>query len=73
MQYQTKTAVRRDTSAALMKEPFIRDADVQVIHGFDSMEHAKAYLESDMYKNDVFVGLKPTWAADPDVRFYEVA
>ena len=42
-------------------------------HGFDSMEHAKAYLESDLFQNDVFVGLKPTWAADPDVRFYEGA
>ena len=58
---------------ALTKELLIRDEDVQVIHGFDSMEHAKAYLETDMFKNDVFVGLKPTWAADPDVRFYEVA
>ncbi len=58
---------------ALTKELLIRENDVQVIHGFDSMEHAKAYLNSDMFKNDVFVGLKPTWAADPDVRFYEVA
>ena len=58
---------------ALTKELLIRDEDVQVIHGFDSMEHAKAYLETDLFKNDVFVGLKPTWAADPDVRFYEVA
>ena len=58
---------------ALTKELLIRDEDVQVIHGFDSMEHAKAYLESDLFQNDVFVGLKPTWAADPDVRFYEGA
>ena len=61
-----------DTIAgALTKELLVRDEDVQVIHGFDSMEHAKAYLETDMFKNDVFVGLKPTWAAEPDVRFYE--
>lgn len=58
---------------ALTKELLIRDEDVQVIHGFDSMEHAKAYLESNLFQNDVFVGLKPTWAADPDVRFYEGA
>lgn len=58
---------------ALTKELLIRDEDVQVIHGFDSMEHAKAYLESDLFQNDVFVGLKPTWAANPDVRFYEGA
>ncbi len=58
---------------ALTKDLLIRNEDVQVIHGFDSMEHAKAYLDTDMFKNDVLVGLKPTWAADPDVRFYEVA
>lgn len=56
---------------ALTKELLIRDEDVQVIHGFDSMEHAKAYLETDMFKNDVVEGLKPTWSADPDIRFYE--
>ena len=57
---------------ALTKELLVRDGDVQVILGFDSMEHAKAYLETDLFKNDVFTGLKPTWAADPNVRFYEV-
>lgn len=63
----------KNIEGALTKELLIRDEDVQVIHGFDSLEHAKAYLNTDMFKNDVFVGLKPTWAADPDVRFYEVA
>ncbi len=61
-----------EIEGALTKELLIRDEDVQVIHGFDSMEHAEAYLESDLFKNDVFVGLKPTWAADPDICFYEV-
>lgn len=58
---------------ALTKELLIRDEDVQVIHGFDSMEHAKAYLDTEMFKNDVVAGLQPTWVADPDIRFYEVA
>lgn len=58
---------------ALTKELLIRAEDVQVIHGFDSMEHARAYLETEMFQNDVVAGLKPTWAADPDIRFYEVA
>ena len=44
---------------ALTKELLGRDKDVQVIHCFDSMEHAKAYLETDLFKNDVFKGLKP--------------
>ncbi len=58
---------------ALTKELLARDEDVQVIHGFDSMEHAKAYLESDLFTQKVLPGLQPTWAADPDIRFYEVA
>ncbi|MGF7144934.1 hypothetical protein HNQ56_003367 [Anaerotaenia torta] len=58
---------------AVSKELLIRDEDVQVLHGFDSVENAKAYLDSEMFKNDVFVGLKPLWAADPDVKIYTVA
>ena len=57
---------------ALTKELLVRDDDVQVIHGFDSLEHAKAYIDTDMFKNDVVTGLKPTWSADPDIRFYVV-
>ena len=51
----------------------VRAKDVQVLHGFDSMEHAKAYLETKMFQDDVVAGLKPTWAGDPDIRFYTVA
>jgi hypothetical protein len=58
---------------ALSKDLLIRDEDVQVLHGFDSVEHAQAYLNSEMFKNDVFVGLKPLWDADPDVKIYSVA
>ncbi|MEY8392891.1 hypothetical protein D3Z36_15280 [Lachnospiraceae bacterium] len=58
---------------ALTKALLIRDEDVQVIHGFDSMEHAKAYLDTEMFKDDVVAGLRPTWAAEPDIRFYEAA
>lgn len=58
---------------ALSKELLIRDEDVQVIHGFDNMEHAKAYLDSDLFNNEVAAGLKPIWAKDPDIRFYVVA
>lgn len=61
-----------EIEGALTKECLIRDEDVQVIHGFDSMEHAKAYLESDLFKTKVAPGLAPTWASDPDIRFYEV-
>lgn len=62
-----------DIEGALTKELLIRDEDIEVAHGFDSMEHAQAYLESDLFKTKVAPGLKPTWAADPDIRFYSVA
>lgn len=58
---------------ALTKDLLIRDEDVQVLHGFDSVEHAKAYLSTEMFKNDVFVGLQPLWNSDPEVRIYSVA
>ncbi|MDL2217357.1 hypothetical protein LJC27_01715 [Christensenellaceae bacterium OttesenSCG-928-M15] len=58
---------------AVSKALLIRDEDVQVLHGFDSVENAKAYLDSELFKNDVFVGLRPLWSADPDVKIYMVA
>lgn len=57
---------------ALTKECLIRDEDVQVIHGFDSLEHAKAYPDTELFTTKVAPGLQPTWAANPDIRFYEV-
>lgn len=61
------------TSAGWQYHIYYNDEDVQVLHGFDSVEHAQAYLSSDMFKNDVFVGLKPLWSADPDVKIYTAA
>lgn len=58
---------------ALTKNLLVREEDVQVLHGFDSVEHAKAYLESELFQNDVFVGLKPLWEKDPEVKIYTVA
>lgn len=58
---------------ALTKDLLIRDEDVQVLHGFDSAENAQAYLSSELFQNDVFVGLKPLWYADPEVKIYTVA
>ncbi len=57
----------------LTKELLIREEDVQVLHGFDSASHAQAYLKSEMFQKDVFVGLKPLWDKEPDVRIYTVA
>ena len=58
---------------AVSKDLLIRDEDVQVLHGFDSAENAKAYLGSELFQNDVFVALKPLWSADPEVKIYTVA
>lgn len=58
---------------ALTKDLLIRDEDVQVLHGFDSAENAQAYLSSELFQNDVFVGLKPLWDAAPEVKIYTVA
>lgn len=58
---------------ALTKDLLIRDEDVQVLHGFDNTEHAQAYLNSELFTKDVFVGLKPLWSAEPDVKIYTVA
>lgn len=58
---------------ALTKDLLIRDEDVQVLHGFDSVEHAQAYLTNALFQNDVFTGLKPLWSADPEVKIYAVA
>lgn len=58
---------------ALTKDLLVRDEDVQVLHGFDSVENAQAYLLSELFKNDVFTGLQPLWNADPEVKIYTVA
>lgn len=58
---------------ALTKTLLVRDEDVQVLHGFDSVQHAQAYLSSEMFKRDVFTGLQPLWQGVPEVRIYTVA
>lgn len=58
---------------AITKDLLVRDEDVQVLHGFDSVENAKAYLESEMFQNDMFVALKDLWKQQPDVKIYVVA
>lgn len=60
-------------AGALTKELLIRDEDVQVCHGFDSAEHAAAYLSSDLFQTKVFPALKPLWAKDPEVKIYTKA
>lgn len=58
---------------ALTKELLVRDEDVQVIHGFDSVEHARGYLSSELFLTKVAPGLKPFWNSDPEIRIFAVA
>ncbi|TDW99011.1 hypothetical protein [Dinghuibacter silviterrae] len=55
------------------KELLVRDEDVQVLHGFETVQDAQAYLSSGLFTNDVVVALKPYLKANPDVRIYDVA
>ncbi len=58
---------------ARSKELLVRDEDVQVLHGFDSVENAKAYLDSAVFNQDVVIALKPLLQNAPDIRIYATA
>ncbi|MFI6735232.1 hypothetical protein ACIBI9_20090 [Nonomuraea sp. NPDC050451] len=58
---------------AVSKELLVRDEDVQVLHGFVTADQARAYLDSDLFTEDVVGGLAPLLSADPEVRIYETA
>lgn len=58
---------------AKSKELLIRDEDVQVLHTFDSVDNAKAYLSSDLFNQDVVAALKPLLQGSPDLRIYSAA
>lgn len=58
-------------TGAESKVLLVRDNDVQVLHGFDTVANATAYLSSDLFTKDVFVTLKPYVLAEPDVRIYQ--
>lgn len=71
--YQKYKATFLNTIAgAKTKELLVRDEDVQVLHGFDRLEHANAYLQSALFAVDVVGTLQPLLDAAPDVRIYQV-
>jgi hypothetical protein len=63
----------KSVSGAKSKELLVRGEDVQVLHGFDTVENAMAYTKSQLFQDDVVVALKPLLAAAPEIRFYQVA
>lgn len=70
---QFKGPFMAQAKGAKSKELLIRDEDVQVLHGFDSVENAKAYLASALFNQDVVAALKPLLQSPPDVRVYAAA
>jgi len=58
---------------AKFKQLLVREEDVQVLHGFTSVAEATAYLESELFINEVVRELKPLLDAAPDVRVYDEA
>lgn len=50
-----------------------RSRYVQVLHGFDTVEQAKAYLKTGLFTSDVVAALEPLLDAAPDVRIYQAA
>jgi hypothetical protein len=56
---------------AQSKDLLIRDEDVQVLHGFGSVEEAQSYLSSDLFTQDVVKELTPLLQSDPEVRVYD--
>jgi hypothetical protein len=62
-----------DVAGAKSKDLLLRDEDVQVLHGFDSVAHANAYLASDLFTGDVVGELGPLLKGDPDIRVFDVA
>ncbi|HLQ79476.1 MAG TPA: hypothetical protein VK122_00140 [Brachybacterium sp.] len=60
-------------TGATSKELLVRDEDVQVLHGFDNVANAQAYLSTELFTRDVVGGLSPLLKADPEVRVYETA
>ncbi|MER7794377.1 hypothetical protein [Streptomyces sp. NPDC097640] len=56
---------------ATSKELLVRNEDVQVLHGFQNVADAKAYLASDLFTRDVVGGLSPLLKAAPEVRLYD--
>ena len=55
------------------KELLVRNEDVQVLHGFEGLDNANAYLQSALFNADVVEALKPLLDAAPEVRIYQAA
>ncbi|MFK7771673.1 MAG: hypothetical protein AB8F94_06020 [Saprospiraceae bacterium] len=62
----------KTVEGATSKDLLLRNEDVQVLHGFENVESAKAYLSSSLFEQDVVRELKPYLEGTPEVRIYSV-
>lgn len=60
-------------AGAKTKELLVRNEDVQLLHGFEGLDNANAYLQSALFNADVVEALKPLLDAAPEVRIYQAA
>ena len=58
---------------AVSKDLLVRDEDVQVLHGFTSIDDANAYLKTELFNNDVVKELSPLFDKAPEIKIYAVA
>jgi hypothetical protein len=65
---QFKAPFLSTIAGARSKQLLARDEDVQVLHSFETEQQAKDYLNSEMFNQDVVVGLQPLLRANPEVR-----
>lgn len=65
-----RTPFLNTVEGAVSKQLLVRPEDVQVLHGFSSVETAQGYLESRLFAEDVVKGLAPLLKAAPDVKIY---
>ncbi len=57
---------------ALSKEFLVHVEDIQVLHGFDSVENAQEYLMSDFFNKNVVPSLKPYLKRLCNIKIYSV-
>lgn len=68
-----KAPFLENIEGAVTKDLLIRDEDVQVLHGFESVEEANAYLKTELFNNDVVKELAPLFDKAPEIKIYAVA
>ena len=60
-------------TGATSKELLIREEDVQVLHGFESVLDAQNYLSTELFNNDVVKELAPLFDKAPEIKIYAIA